>query len=136
MILLSVSNFENYGCEFLDLEDHAPVYKKDTGILFFDVDFLRNTIDSNYQNQITTKNRNYIDQLRTDIEANGLKLPGTLVLSATSCKLQDGNHRFVACLELGYSKFPVKLQYSDGIIKSGGYKYLDFIQELFQTVVR
>ena len=133
---MSVSNFENYGCEFLDFEDAAPVYKKDTGILYFDVEFLKNAIDYNYQNEIIAKNKAYIGQLKADIAANGLKLPGVLVLSATSCKLQDGNHRFIACTQLGYDKFPVKLQYTDGIIKSGGYKYLDFIQELFQTVVR
>lgn len=135
MNLLSVSNFDNYGCEFLDLEEYHPVSKKDTDILFFDIGFLKNAVDYSYQNQIINNNREHIDNLKADIRSNGLKLPGILVLSATSCKLQDGNHRFIACLELGYEKFPVKLQYSDGNIRSGGYKYLDFIQELFRSVV-
>lgn len=85
-------------------------------------------IDVAYVIDKTKNSRGKLDLLKADIQQNGLKNPGTLVVSSTKIKLQDGNHRFICCSELGHSKFPVQFQYTEGKIKSGGANHSSLIE--------
>lgn len=129
-------DFENHGCEFLDLAESVPVIYTEPDYILLDIETVRKTLDLKYQEEIRTLHGEHISNLTEDIRLNGLKLPGILTCDSLRVKLQDGNHRFVACDSLGYKTFPVKFQFSDGKIKSGGISYMEIIKELLITDVK
>lgn len=74
----------------------------------------------------------YIAQLREDIARNGLIKPGQITIGTNGVALSDGNHRYCACLDLGYQTFRVNIIRSNNPVKLGGIKNGDLIIELLE----
>ena len=118
---------ENYGCEYLDLEEYKePTFRSNW--IWLPISLVEKTADSKYITEISIKSTDYISNLMQDISKRGLKEPGKLVISKNRVKLQNGNHRLVATTNLGYTRFPVITEYSDGTMTQG-YLLQDFIKE-------
>jgi hypothetical protein len=113
--------------EFLDELLTIQPWKPST-IIYLPMSFIEKTLDLDYINKIQREDTAWIDELQHDIAKNNLKLPGTLTISTMKIKLQDGNHRFIACERLGFQSFPVRTEYTDGHIRSGGLLIQDIIE--------
>ena len=127
-------NYDNFGCEFLDIESYKPFINNiiENDYIYIDINLINKMVDIEYQENIRRFANEKISNLKDDISKNGLKLPGTIVADSIRVKLQDGNHRFAACKDLGFKTFPVNIEFSERQIKSGGINYQDFIQELLR----
>ena len=111
-------DYENWGCETLDLGNPRDI-EIDNNILWLPMELVEQTVDISYIANISRTNQTYINELAASIKKHGQKRPGVLVLSPLRLKLQDGNHRFAACKQLGKKEYPVTLQFTDGKVTSG-----------------
>lgn len=123
------TSYDSWGCEFLDLETHSPPCKPKAleNAIYLSVEFLTKTVDQSYASKLDEEK---VSAIRTSIEREGLKKPGTLTIDHNQMYLSDGNHRFLSCTQLGYEKFPVLIKRTNGKIKVNGCKYLDIIDSL------
>lgn len=124
-------NYENYGCEYLDLESYSPLADPWGLSFFLSMDFVSRTVDSKYSDEISLTHKNKIEYLQKSIAQHGLTRSGILLCDSTRVKLQDGNHMFLACKNLGYKKFPVVIKVIDGKLNAG-VPYKELIYELLQ----
>lgn len=113
---------DTWGCEFLDLWEPEPFsyHGKYPHAVWLPVSFIQRITDTLYQGQISAANDEKLRTLAEDINRNGLQEPGLIIYNEVSIKLQDGNHRFLACARyLGWEKFWVESQYKRGTINNG-----------------
>lgn len=108
-----------WGCEFLDLEDYRSPDLIDNDVLRLPMEFIAKTIDPLYTEGLKKNNLLYIQELAADIREHGIRQPGTLYISPSKIKLQDGNHRYLAADILKLSLFPVVIKYTDGKLNAG-----------------
>ncbi len=113
--------------EFLDELLNIQPWKPST-IIYLPMNFIKKTLDIDYINKIEREDAAWIDELQRDIAKNGVRYPGILTISTMKMKLQDGNHRFIVCERLGFQSFPVRTEYTDGHIRSGGLLIQDIIE--------
>lgn len=57
-------------------------------------------------------------ELLLSIQGVGLQEPGTCYSDGINLRFQDGYHRLAACVDLGYTTFPVRLLHSDSRIRA------------------
>jgi len=119
--------FDNWGCEFLDLEN--PVEILPVKYLELPISFIEQTVDIKYLQNLNT---NKLNLLREDVKKNGVLQPGTLVYDTTKIKLQDGNHRFVVSQQLGLKTYKVYLKESEGKINTYGLQYKNVLEDLLK----
>ena len=109
--------------EFLEVSscyrDEQPVVLSQSGPVSLPISFLKRTIDPLYAEGLRINNLPYIHELMASLRAEGLREPGTLIISPMQVKLQDGNHRLIAHELLGWPEFPVKVEFSDGKMNAG-----------------
>ena len=128
-------DYENWGCEFIDVGvDAKPPPKRTLEALWLPVVLLKSTVDRSYQGTLKTSKRERIEALMVSIAEYGLREHGILVVGRNSTKLQDGNHRFIACERLGWKYYPVRIKKSDSVIKTGSMQNDQFIMELIDTM--
>lgn len=74
-----------------------------------------------------------IEHLRTSIQAIGLRTPGTCYIDNSTIRYQDGYHRLVSCVDLGYTEFPITVHQADQPIKAKGMQ-LRYLTEQLMTL--
>ena len=69
--------------------------------------------DINTLKQHEEVNREYLEQLKKEIDRDGL-LKKAIIVDSNTLIILDGHHRFRAILEMGFTKIPVlKVDYND-----------------------
>lgn len=74
-----------------------------------------------------------IEHLRASIQAVGLQTPGTCYIDHSIIRYQDGYHRLVSCVDLGYAEFPVIVHQANQPIKAKGMQ-LRYLTEQLMTL--
>lgn len=123
---------ESWGCEYLDVERHKEfkVHKKD--YIYVPMSIMDKIVDQKVSRETFFKDQQYIANLMYDIHRHGLQKPAEITIGQNSIILSDGNHRYIACRELGHDKFPVKVKISDSKLKLDGIKIKDILIELLE----
>lgn len=124
---------ESWGCEYLDIERHQEfkVLKKD--YIYVPMSVMDEIVDQKVSRETFRKDQQYIANLMYDIGRHGLKTPAEITIGQNSIILSDGNHRYIACRELGHDKFPVTIKISDTKLKLDGIKIKDIFIQLLET---
>jgi len=74
-------------------------------------------IDINTLRQHEEVNREYLEQLKKEIDRDGL-LKKAIIVDNNTLIILDGHHRFRAILEMGFNKIPaLKVDYNDPKIR-------------------
>lgn len=119
--------------EFLEMSScyrgEPPVVLSPSSYVHLPINFLKRTIDPLYAESIKINNLPYIHELMASLRVEGLREPGTLIISPIHMKLQDGNHRLIAHELLGWTEFPVRLEFTDGKMNAG-LNLQDLVKEL------
>lgn len=120
---------ENWGCEFLELENYEPPLENRKTLPY---ELVAQLVDQNLKAQILVKELDYINDLKNQIKNQGLQKPLKIIVSPNGVTLGDGNHRFICLEELEYKDIPVYIKVQEQPIKQGGMKTYVFARELIK----
>lgn len=110
---------ENWGCEFFDDGGFGKVSTyRPLDATYLPMELIQRIADRRLLAEARL-DEDVCNHLRSSISVDGLKKPGVCYVSSTSFRFQDGYHRLVACLDLGYREFPVEILESSGVIRGG-----------------
>lgn len=124
---------ENWGCEFLEFENPENLQiEKPKDYIYIPMVIMEKIVDQKISNETNFKDKIYIGQLMADIQRRGLINPAEITIGQNGIILSDGNHRYIACRNLHYSKFPVKIKLSNDKLKINGIKLQDIFVEFIQ----
>lgn len=122
-----------WGCEFLDLESYSEFKNKEPNEdkLYFPIDFLFDIADQRYLKNILRKDSKYIEELKVDINKNGLLKDLKVTLGTNGLMLGDGHHRLCALGDIGYAYAPAEVKLSKNNLKVGS-SYFQIIERLIE----
>ncbi len=99
----------NWGCEFLEDGNFGRLHNTEPRHLtYLPIDLLLRIADPRLIQEARLRTEK-ITKLTSEIQAQGLLVPGTCYMDSTTLRYQDGYHRLTACLNLGYQEFPVEI---------------------------
>lgn len=126
-----------WGCEFLELESYSEFKNKelDETKLYFPIDFLLDIADQRYLQNIVRKDAGYIENLKIDINKNGLLKDLKVTLGTNGLMLGDGHHRLCALRDIGYTYAPAEIKLSNNNLKVGS-SYFQIIERLIQAYAK
>ena len=129
-------SLESWGCEYLELENNKEFvqYKHKKDYVDIPMSIMAKIVDKSVNTETRRKDGEYIAQLRENIATNGMKNPAEITIGPNSVILTDGNHRYCACLDLGYETFRVRIKTSDQKLKLNGIKVSDIVLELLELL--
>ena len=119
---MKTKNDETWGCEFLDVSEPKPfkLTERYPNAVWLPVGIIERITDTAYQGRVLAEGEEKIRDLAEQINREGLREPGLIIYNEVNIKLQDGNHRFLACTRhLGWDKFWVEARYKRGAITNG-----------------
>lgn len=132
----------NWGCEFLDIPEYGDnkyyriqkPWKSNGYALELPIHIMERIVDRDNLNLVIRRDVDRLNELRRDIYQNGLKVPGVVVINPTHIILKDGYHRFAICRELGYQRFPVTINHSEGNLRLKGWSHARLTPALFSFI--
>lgn len=116
--------YDNWGCEFIELEvvkpldlPDPPEYDNDTLIL--PVSFLKKIANPIRLREISVIDADYIRDLQHSIYQHGLREPLLVAMGINSCALIDGHHRLLGAEYAGVDRLACKLQITNDNLAVG-----------------